>query len=51
MIVIDQYYQRISFKFNGKTLYGEFVSNTGKVMDAFQINLNDNSNKNLEDEI
>ena len=36
---------------DGKTLYGEFVSNTGKVMDAFQINLNDNSNKNLEDEI
>jgi len=35
---------------DGKTLYGEFVSNTGKVMDAFQINLNDNSNKNLEDE-
>ena len=35
---------------DGKTLYGEFVSNTGKVMDAFQINLNDNSIKNLEDE-
>jgi len=35
---------------DGKTLYGEFVSNTGKVMDAFQINLNDNSNKNLEGE-
>ena len=35
---------------DGKTLYGEFVSNTGKVMDAFQINLNDNSNKNLGDE-
>ena len=35
---------------DGKTLYGEFASNTGKVMDAFQINLNDNSNKNLEDE-
>ena len=31
---------------DGKTLYGEFVSNTGKVMDAFQINLNNN----LEDE-
>ena len=35
---------------DGKTLYGEFVSNTGKVMDAFQINLNDNSIKNSEDE-
>ena len=35
---------------DGKTLYGEFVSNTGKVMDAFQINLNDNSIKNWEDE-
>jgi predicted phosphodiesterase len=35
---------------DGKTLYGEFVSNTGKVMDAFQINLNDNPIKNLEGE-
>ena len=35
---------------DGKTLYGEFVSNTGKVMDTFQINLNDNSIKNSEDE-
>ena len=30
---------------DGKTLYGEFVSNTGKVMDVFQINLNDNTIK------
>ena len=35
---------------DGKTLYGEFASNTGKVMDAFQINLNDNLIKNLGDE-
>ena len=35
---------------DGKTLYGEFVSNTGKVMDVFQINLKDSSIKNLEDE-
>ena len=34
---------------NGKTLYGEFTSNTGKIMDAFQINLNSQQIKNLED--
>ena len=33
---------------NGKTLYGEFTSNTGKIMDAFQINLNSTQIKNLE---
>ena len=33
---------------NGKTLYGEFTSNTGKIMDAFQINLNSQQIKNLE---
>ena len=33
---------------DGKTLYGEFMSNTGKIMDAFQINLNSQSIKNLE---
>ena len=33
---------------DGKTLYGEFMSNTGKVMDAFQINLNSKPIKNLE---
>ena len=33
---------------NGKTLYGEFTSNTGKIMDAFQINLNSPQIKNLE---
>ena len=33
---------------DGKTLYGEFVSNTGKVMDTFQINLNSKQIKNLE---
>ena len=33
---------------NGKTLYGEFTSNTGKIMDAFQINLNSKPIKNLE---
>ncbi len=33
---------------DGKTLYGEFVSNTGKIMDAFQINLNSQPIKNLE---
>ena len=35
---------------DGKTLYGEFISNTGKAMDAFQINLGGNATKNLEDE-
>ena len=35
---------------DGKTLYGEFVSNTGKVMDVFQINLNNNSIKHVEGE-
>ena len=35
---------------NGKTLYGEFVSNTGKVMDVFQVNLNNNSIKHVEGE-
>ena len=34
---------------NGKTLYGEFTSNTGKIMDAFQINLNSQQIKNLEE--
>ena len=33
---------------NGKILYGEFISNTGKVMDAFKINLNDKPMKQLE---
>ena len=33
---------------NGKTLYGEFTSNAGKIMDAFQINLNSQQIKNLE---
>ena len=33
---------------DGKTLYGEFMSNTGKVMDVFQINLNSKPIKNLE---
>ena len=33
---------------NGKTLYGEFTSNTGKIMDVFQINLNSPQIKNLE---
>ena len=35
---------------DGKTLYGEFVSNTGKIMDAFQINLSGMPIKNLEGE-
>ena len=33
---------------DGKTLYGEFVNNAGKVMDTFQINLNSKQIKNLE---
>ena len=33
---------------NGKTLYGEFISNTGKIMDAFQINLNSQQIQNPE---
>ena len=33
---------------NGKTLYGEFTSNTGKIMDAFQINLNSQQIQNPE---
>ena len=33
---------------DGKILYGEFISNTGKVMDAFKINLNDKPMKQLE---
>ena len=35
---------------DGKTLYGEFISNSGKVMDTFKINLNDSLIKNLRDE-
>ena len=46
----DYGFMNIKVLNDGKTLYGEFVSNTGKVMDAFQINLNDNLIKNLGDE-
>ena len=46
----DYGFMNIKLLNDGKTLYGEFISNNGKVMDAFRINLNDNSLKNLEDE-
>ena len=44
----DYGFMNIKVVNDGKTLYGEFTSNTGKVMDAFQINLNSQQIKNLE---
>ena len=44
----DYGFMNIKVVNDGKTLYGEFTSNTGKVMDAFQINLNSKPIKNLE---
>ena len=44
----DYGFMNIKVVNDGKTLYGEFTSNTGKVMDTFQINLNSKPIKNLE---
>ena len=44
----DYGFMNIKVVNDGKTLYGEFTSNTGKVMDVFQINLNSKPIKNLE---
>ena len=44
----DYGFMNIKVVNDGKTLYGEFTSNTGKIMDAFQINLNSKPIKNLE---
>ena len=43
----DYGFMNIKVVNDGKTLYGEFTSNTGKIMDAFQINLNSTQIKNL----
>ena len=44
----DYGFMNIKVVNDGKTLYGEFTSNAGKVMDTFQINLNSKPIKNLE---
>ena len=43
----DYGFMNIKVVNDGKTLYGEFISNAGKVMDTFQINLNSKQIKNL----